>query len=501
MRLPTRLTTAAVAVALLLTAAPSFGRAAAPDDLSRATPESQGVSSAGLLAFVEAADARLDSLHGFVLMRHGKVVAEGYWSPYDGDTHHTLFSLTKSFTSTAVGFAVSEGKVRIEDPVLPYFPDDAPADVSANLRAMRVRDLLTMSTGQHAEAQTGPRDVWTRNFLAEPVVHKPGTYFLYNTPGSYMLSAIVQKATGQTELDYLKPRLFEPLGITSESWLLSPQGVSIGGYGLKLRTREIARFGQTILQNGMWNGKQVIPAAWVEAATSRQMSNGSNPDSDWDQGYGFQFWRCRHDAFRGDGAFGQFCIVMPEQDAVLAINSGIADMQSVLNAVWDYVLPALKGAPLPDDAVARVKLENKLASLRMRGIEGSAAPTVALGRRYAIPANDRGIEEVGLEAGPGKGTTLVLKIAGVERRIPCGAGEWTKSGALMRYGPMLPEQPVAATGAWISGDTFRSRICFLEEPFLLTTTVTIVGDRATLDVDWNVNFGPTHEPQLAGVAR
>ena len=138
-----------------------------------------------------------------------------------------------------------------------------------------------------------------------------------------MLSAIVQKATGQTVLDYLQPRLFEPLGIEQPTWETSPQGISTGGYGLSIRTEDIAKFGQLYLQKGKWQGKQLVPASWVEAATARQTSNGSNPNSDWDQGYGYQFWRCRHGAYRGDGAFGQYCIVLPEQDAVIAITSGV----------------------------------------------------------------------------------------------------------------------------------------------------------------------------------
>src|SRR5262249_17904140 len=158
---------------------------------------------------------------------------------------------------------------------------------------------------------------------------------------TYMLSAIVQKTAGLTVLDYLRPRLFEPLGIEDPTWGTSPQGVSLGGYGLSIRTEDIARFGQLYLQKGEWQGRQLLPTTRVQAATSRQVSNGSSPQSDWDQGYGYQFWRCRHGAFRGDGAFGQYCLVMPEQDAVLAITSGVKDMQAVLNLVWDKLLPAL----------------------------------------------------------------------------------------------------------------------------------------------------------------
>ena len=218
--------------------------------------------------------------------------------------------------------------------------------------------------------------------------YKPGTHFLYNTPATFMLSAIVQKATGMTVLDYLTPRLFEPLGIEHPTWETNPQGINTGGYGLSIRTEDIARFGQLYLQKGRWKGKQLVPAAWVEAATARQTSNGSDPKSDWDQGYGYQFWRSRHGAFRGDGAFGQFCIVLPEQDAVIAITSGTRDMQSVLNLVWNQLLPAMKAAPLATEPEAQKKLEQKLSSLVLPPQEGKGAskpPRKSPGRRIRSP--------------------------------------------------------------------------------------------------------------------
>ena len=225
--------------------------------------------------------------------------------------------------------------------MLKFFPDDAPAEPSNNLKAMRVqRPAAHVHRPPDRAAAHAATEPWTKTFLAQPVPFKPGTHFLYNTSATYMLSAIVQKATGQTVLDYLTPRLFEPLGIENPTWETSPQGISAGGYGLSIRTEDIAKFGQLYLQKGKWHGKQLVPAAWVEAATARQTSNGSNPKSDWDQGYGYQFWRCRHGAYRGDGAFGQYCIVLPEQDAVIAITSGVKDMQAVLNLVWDKLLPA-----------------------------------------------------------------------------------------------------------------------------------------------------------------
>jgi len=329
--------------------------------LPRSTPESQGVSSAAIQAFIETANQKIDTLHSVMIVRHGHVIAEGWWKPEAADKQHVLHSLSKSFTSTAVGLAVAEGKLSIDDPVLKFFPDEAPAEPSNNLKQMRVRDLLTMSTGHQVEAKFTSDESWVKTFLAQPVPHKPGTHFQYNTPATYMCSAIVQKVTGQTVLDYLKPRLFDPLGIENPQWGTSPQGITFGGFGLHIKTEDIAKFGQLYLQQGKWNGKQLIPAAWVEQATSKQVSNGSDPARDWDQGYGFQFWRCRHKAYRGDGAFGQFCVVLPEQDTVIAITADTKDMQAELNVVWDKLLPAFHAAALPanptDDAALKQLLQ------------------------------------------------------------------------------------------------------------------------------------------------
>jgi CubicO group peptidase (beta-lactamase class C family) len=276
----------------------SAGLAAAAERsaaLPRSAPEAQGVSSSALLGFIEEAEQKIDALHSVMIVRHGKIVAEGWWAPYAAEEPHQMFSLSKSFTSTAVGLAIADGKLSVDDLVLKFFPEEAPEKPSNNLKAMRVRDLLTMSTGHHAEDIAAfpfnSEESLVKKFLALPVTHKPGTLFIYNTPATYMLSAIVQKVTGQTVLEYLRPRLFAPLGIDNPTWEASKQGVSLGGYGLSIRTEDIAKFGQLYLQRGMWNGKQLVPASWVATATSRWMSNGSNPASDWDQGYGFQFWR------------------------------------------------------------------------------------------------------------------------------------------------------------------------------------------------------------------
>lgn len=333
--------------------------------LPRATPESQGVSSKAIREFIETANLKIDTLHSFMLVRHGHVIAEGWWKPESADKLHVLYSLSKSFCSTAVGLAVSEGKLSVDDLVLKFFPDEAPAKPSDMLMQMRVRDLLTMSTGHETEPKFTATEPWVKSFLAHPVPRKPGTHFKYNSPATYMQSAIVQKVTGQTVLEYLKPRLFNPLGIENPTWVTSPQGISTGGWGLMVRTEDIAKFGQLYAQKGMWNGKQLIPATWIEQATAKQVSNGTDPSRDWDQGYGFQFWRCRHGAYRGDGAFGQFCVVLPEQDVVVVITADTKDMQAELNLVWDKLLPAFQKAALPANPAEESKLKAALAELKV----------------------------------------------------------------------------------------------------------------------------------------
>jgi len=315
-----------------------------------------------------------------------------------------------------------------------------------------------------------------------------------------MLSAIVQKAVGAPLAEYLQPRLFEPLGIESPVWSKSPQGLSIGGFGMSIRTEDIARFGQLYLQKGVWQGKRLLPEAWVATATARQMSNGSKPESDWEQGYGYQFWRSRHGAFRGDGAFGQYCLVLPEQDAVVVITSGVKDMQAVLNLVWDRLLPALQPKALAADAAGRQKLERKLAGLTLKPVEGVASSSGApsgVGRKYLFPANDQKLESLALEGGPADAVTLVARFAGAEQRIACGRGAWRKGR--LAFGA-LPEQPVAASGAWSAEGIYTAKVWFYETPFAVTLSLRFSGNDLVVDSEYNVAFGPTKQPQLVGHA-
>ncbi len=466
--------------------------------LPRSTPEAQGIASEAIHGFLAEAEKSIQALHSVMIVRRGQVVAEGWWAPYAASERHQMFSLSKSFTSTAVGFAVSEGKLTIHDTVLSFFPDLAPAKPSANLKAMRVRDLLTMSTGQHNEdiqnfPYRGDENV-VKKFLELPVAHKPGTFFVYNSPASYMLSAIVQKVTGQSVLDYLQPRLFEPLGIERPTWEASKQGVSLGGFGLSVRTEDIAKFGLLYLQRGKWQGRQVLPEAWVEQATARWMSNGSNPESDWEQGYGFQFWRCRHGIVRGDGARGQFCIIMPELDAVVAITAGTGNLQNVLNVVWAKLLPALQaaqaaGQPLKADAEAQDKLQRRLAGLSLpRPKALDAMPELAAkvaGARFVFPTNSPKHEMMSLSpvVARGRATEVHWRVDGADVRAVVSSDGWTR----VERGD--PEAAVALSGAWTSADTFTLEAVFFRTPNTLRLELNFAADGGQVSVKTVPNTG------------
>ena len=251
----------------------------------------------------------------------------------------------------------------------------------------------------------------------------------------------------------------------------------------------------------MWQGRQVVPAAWVEAATSRLVSNGSNPASDWEQGYGYQFWRTRHGAFRGDGAFGQYCLVLPALDAVVLITSGVKSMQAVLDLVFAKLVPAFKDAPLQADAAAQSALKKALSGLALHTQQGSAQPGSAgmWGRRYVFPQNAEQIESIALERGTDGTPSLVTRAAGAEQRFAVPFGRWATS----RLADSLPAlgQRVATSGAWVGGDTFAATLAYYETPFKLNVRLTFGGDIVIYEREAHVAFGETKRPTLIGRAQ
>jgi CubicO group peptidase (beta-lactamase class C family) len=488
----------------------TFSEGGAGGLLPRSTPEAEGLPSGAVRAFVDGAEEQVPGLHSLMLLRHGHVIAEGWWEPYGPDTPHLFFSLSKSFTSTAAGLAVGEGRLSLDDDVLSFFPDDAPAAPGPHLRALKVRHLLAMATGHTGDTVAGmssdPDGRWARGFLAQEPEKEPGTHFFYNNGATYMVSAIVQKVTGQTLLEYLTPRLLEPLGIAGATWESSPEGVNLGGWGLSARTEDIAKFGELYRNDGVWGGRRLLPEGWVADATAKHVSNGDDPENDWHQGYGFQFWRCRHGAYRGDGAFGQFCVVMPEQEAVLAVTAGVRDMGAVLRLAWEHLLPAFAPAPLPPDPAAHAALTERLAHLRLAAPEGAATSPLANavnGRTYRFDPNEEGVESLTTRFTDGGGVTATLRDKNGAHEMSVGApGEWRCGESGVLGGEGRTWRHVAVAGAWTAPQVYTAAVCAYETPFVLTYTLRFSEDgaRVTVDAEQNVGFGPTKRATLTGVA-
>jgi len=456
--------------------------------LARSTPEAQGVSAQAILDFLKAVEREKFELHSFMMLRHGQVIAEGWWEPYGPDLVHTMYSMSKSFTSTAVGFAVAEGKMSVEDKVISFFPYDLPTKVSDNLAAMRVKDLLTMSTGNEKEPTQVcvKEENWVRTFLAQTIAHQPGTQFMYNSAATYMCSAIVQKVTGQKMLDYLTPRLFEPLGISGMKWETCPRGINTGGWGLSIQSEGLAKFGQLLLQKGKWNDKQLLPTAWIEEATRFhiQQPGGDKPDrpktqNDWLQGYGYQFWRCQGTAFRGDGAFGQFTIVLPEQDAVIVMTSENKNMQGQLDLVWKHLLPSFD-AQSPQAADL-----SQLKTLKLMPPKGRKTSPTLTNKPYQLETNALGLQTVSFAF---EDDRCVFKAD--SHLITCGLESWHRGEAAFPGTPprlisggrpktALPSK-IAASATWADDTTLVLTWRYYETPHSDTLTCTFDGDDVTI---------------------
>ncbi|MCE7043343.1 serine hydrolase [Dyadobacter sp. CY312] len=482
--------------------------------LPRSLPELQGVKSSGIIDFIAAVETKKLNLHSLMILRHGKILAEGWWAPYQADLKHTLYSLSKSFTSSAIGFAVNEGKLSVNDKVISFFPDQVPAEISANLGNMKVQDLLTMRTG-HAKDSTpalreGTDPNWVKSFLAYPVEHEPGTFFVYNSGATYMLSAIIQKLTGQTLLEYLTPRLFVPLGIEGADWEVDPNGVNTGGWGLRVKTEDIAKFGQLYLRKGVWDGKRLLPEKWIDEATSAHVPT-KGTESDWEQGYGYQFWRCRHNAYRGDGAFGQYCIVMPEKDMVVAITSESGDMGAIMNELWKHVLPAVQESSLSEKG-AQAQLKQKLSSLALPVpvAKNSAAGVSKINnQKYIFDNNDLKINSVSFNFGS-EGCVFKLSDGGGEHTITNGIGKWKTGKTDLSILPLklvstpVPgekETRIAAAGTWVDDNTFEMIWRFTETAHYDTVVCKFDGDNINVRFERSlaiINNVEDTRPELIG---
>ena len=402
-----------------------------------ATPESQGVPSEAILKFIDGCEKTFDAgdlgaMHGFVIVRHGKVIAEGSWKPFDTlNETHMLYSHSKSFTSSAIGLLADRGKIDLDERIVDIFSNEVPAKVSENLAQLRVRDLLTMNVGKKDHLLRDGGD-WVKEFLSKDFFRKPGTGFKYDSDATYMLAAIVEKKSGMKMMDYLQKNMFDQIGITKAWTTCSPQGIPCGGWGMNMTTRELARFGQLYLNRGDWDGKRVLSSDWVSLATTRQTWSGwqnvgvkaLGEGTDWEQGYGFQFWRCRHGAYRADGAGGQYTVVIPEKDMVVSAHAGLGDFPKELDLIWDNLLPVLKDAPLAENPSAQKKLADRLAKLAIKPVEFARARKWTTPLKFSLRENSRGFKSVRFDPKDGGGCICTLVTRAGEQKFPAGTGEW-----------------------------------------------------------------------------
>ena len=464
--------------------------------LPRGAPEDQQVDPAAILRFLDAVqDHPGVEMHSLMVLRHGHVVAEGWWAPYSAERPQLLYSLSKSFTATAAAFAQAEGLLDLDDTVVSHFGEFAADITDPRSRSVKIRHVASMASG-HTREMLGEARAYdpaepVRGFLLIPPDRKPGTAFAYSQPCTYTLASIIQRNAGLPLTQYLRPRLFDPLGIGHVGWQTFPPGREQGFSGLHARTEDIAKLGQLYLQRGRWDGVQLIPEQWVAEATSKQVGNPGGENPDWQQGYGFQFWMARH-GYRGDGAFGQFCVILPEHDTVVVTTAYTLQMQAVLDAMWAHLLPGL-GATAPDTGSAHDELTDRLARLALPACAAAPAPAgwaSWTGMEFTVTSGAGGATEVfgalgggqiqptvsSVAMAPGVGGAQITLIEPANSlTFGVGANEWTVSAPADGHGDTIP---VAASGGWLDDRTFRAEVIFLETPHRMDITCSLAGRRA-----------------------
>ncbi len=465
------------------------------DALPRSTPEAEQVSAQGIVDFLDALEKSEHEIHSLMVLRNGQVIAEGWWDPYGPELKHTMYSVSKSFTAAAIGFAVAENKLKVTDKVLGFFPEHCPETVSPFLEQLEIQHLLTMSVGHEKSFnfEVFPEEDWIAAFLSLPIAYQPGTKFLYNTSASYMLSAIIQKITGETLLEYLQSRLLEPLGISGLDWETDLEGIQTGGWGLRVKTEDMAKFGQLFLQKGMWKGEQILPGSWIEEASTMKImqepeaSAEKMASNDWIQGYAYQMWRSRHNSYRGDGAFGQYILVLPEVDGVIVMTSETNNMQGELDLIWKHLLPAFEGSSNNDS-----NLQKRLNSLEIPPLKSGPMEKLEQsisGKTYVLESKNDTLEAFGLDFQE-EVATLKMAMEGEEHDFEFGSGEWIL-GKTERKGPNLLYfaqnqleglSPFKTAGSyrWKDDNTLELHLKYIESPHTEIISITFDGEKAEI---------------------
>ena len=441
------------------------------NELPRSTPEEQGVPSGAIVALFDSLHALpLTDMHAVVVMRHGKVIGEMYPKPYAPEYRHTMYSCSKTFVGIAVGLAVADNRLRLDDRVAAFFPELLPDSVSKDLADMTVRHLLTMASGVKPDwAMRSRGKEWIRAFLSKPV-EAPGTKYAYDSMVSYMLAAVVQKVTGKKLTEYLQERVFTPMNVTEWAWEESPEGVNTGGWGVHIQPESLAKFGQLILDEGRWGGKQLVPAEWIREMCRKHRETGREV-------YGYHIWHCGgHDgAVRADGALGQYVISVLDKDMVVVMTEAtLGNGRDQRRLIWDVLLPQIKDEPLPANKKDYQKLLKKQQSYKLAEVKGKASSAFASNwenKTIELGKNTFGWKSLRLNFGKKQVTMTVTETSGKSYELPFGYQQWMTT-AFDSYPPysITPverfkglEGPYYASGsyAWISKEELRLKVHYV----------------------------------------
>ena len=412
------------------------------------TPESVGVPSRELIHLTDELE-KVEFIHYFSVMRRGRVCMEAVRKPFDLDTPHQLFSVSKSFTSAAIGIARGEGRLALEDRLIDFFPEYAKVAHPLMART-RLCDLLSMQSG-FAECPAAKMlesgEDWVKYYLSLVPDKEPGSFFHYVSAATFMLAAVIKRVTGLNVREYLMPRLFEPLGIIPGVWESTPQGVNYGGWGLYLKPSDLMKFGKLLLDGGNYEGKQLIPAEYLAEAVKAHADNSMNDRPDWKLGYCWQFWRSTY-GFRCDGASGQYAVVVPEHDLVVTTLAAVTDMQKILTLLWEILIPALAERPLAEDAAACAELRAKLDVLTVPVAVGDGTPHIQVRKVFDFTPNASGIANCAVEVEEEECSLSFTHADGKVEQLRAGFGSF-------RFGVFQltdrAPHPTAASAAWREG--------------------------------------------------
>lgn len=465
-------------------------------DLERSTAAAQGVDPAAVTRFIDSLmRVPQTDIHHVMVVRHGKVIAEAHPAPYRAEDGHTLYSCSKTFTSMAVGIAIGENRLRLTDRVASFFPDKLPATISPNLAQMTVRDLLIMGAGIKPDwIMRNNQPDWITEWLAKPVTDTPGTHFQYDSMCSFMLAAIVQKVTGMTMLEYLDKHMFGPMHITEADWEQSPDGINTGGWGLRLQAESLAKMGILMLNRGNWQGKQLVPAEWMDEATAAHINYSTVKPTDapteGNRGYGYQIWRCKNPrAFRADGAFGQYIVCIPEADMVVVITGMSGKGHGELACIWNQLMPGVDKAN--ESAKAQQNLESTCAKAALPLLKGKKAGK-ALPITLTVSDATESIGQIAID----ENYNITMDCKGmVKETIALGSGKWLYTDlkdvppysieAVDRFKGLKRNFQAAGCYAWESKDVLTVRIEYVN--WISATTLRFDFKEHTVTVTDNYN--------------